>query len=525
MVPPTPGTEPVSPAEGLIFELLRELELPGWTYCFHSVNLPKHLFKRACEIDFLLLGERGLLSLEVKGGGVSCTDGVWKTRTGKGSEFSLSESPFQQAHSARTALEDKLRGELGSETVRRTVFGHGVIFPDVDFNVGGIEWDPEMVVDRAALHGGALQGVLDRLGGYWERKDPVRKPLSEVDVEAYRAAVRPRFELVPSLRYSGRAIERQLRTLTEQQYRVLDDCARNDRLIIDGGAGTGKTMLAAELARRSKADGSRVLVACHSIVLTGFLRRQPGIEAREVVQFDQIEDLDPGSVDLLIVDEAQDVINEQDLHLADQVLSGGLVDGRWVMLLDSNNQRGLVGSYEKASMDRLVKEIRAASRTLQDNCRNTTEIVKETQDRTDADLGVTAAGHGEPVQLITGTPAEVAEAVADVLSLLDSEESLSDVVLLSPFELRSSLFHSLPGEWRRRIDRLDLMQPGKLERGRIGFAHIADFKGLESRYVILETSPEEDPHLARRLLYVGMTRARAGLWLVDGADPAKGQPR
>ena len=60
-----------SRAEIQIFNLLRALEVPGWTYAFHSFNLPEHQRKRVCEIDFLLLGERGLLVLEAKGGRVT----------------------------------------------------------------------------------------------------------------------------------------------------------------------------------------------------------------------------------------------------------------------------------------------------------------------------------------------------------------------------------------------------------------------------------------------------------------------
>lgn len=514
MVPPQLDAQHAKAAERLAFEMLAGLEIPGWTYCFHSLNLPGHQYKRACEIDFLLLGERGLLVLEVKGGGVSCTDGVWQTQTGRGGVHRLSESPFQQAQSARFELERRLQREVGVEVAHRTVFGHGVVFPEVEFRLEALEWAPEMVVDHSDMNSVGFRNALDRLGRYWEQKDERRGALTEVEVEKYRTTIRPVFDLVPGIRFVGRKIERQLHSLTQQQYRVLDECEGNARLIIDGGAGTGKTMLAAELARRAKADGVRVLVTCRSMVLTAFLHRQ-GVDPEDAIHFEGLSDIRPASVDMLIVDEAQDVINEQDLRTLDRIVGGGLADGRWVMLLDSNNQRGLVGSYEEASMRLLTGDIRAARRRLIDNCRNTTEIVKETQARTAADLGIAPAGHGDPVAFISGTRGEATEAIAEVLARLDSEVSLNDVVLLSPFELRRSIFHSLPDKWRRRVDRLDLMRPGKLESGRIGFAQIAPFKGLESRYIFLEAPSAADPDLTRRLLYVGMTRARAGLWVIS----------
>src|ERR1700678_4548987 len=97
-----------SRAERDVFELFKSLEAPGWAYAFHSLNLPEHERKRICEIDFLLLGEHGLLVLEVKGGGLSRRNGVWLSRDGRGISHRLKESPLEQANSAMFALEDKL---------------------------------------------------------------------------------------------------------------------------------------------------------------------------------------------------------------------------------------------------------------------------------------------------------------------------------------------------------------------------------------------------------------------------------
>ena len=55
-----------------------------------------------------------------------------------------------------------------------------------------------------------------------------------------------------------------------------------------------------------------------------------------------------------------------------------LVNGQWAFLLDSNNQRGLVGRYEDDAMEELLS-YRPAKIRLIDNCRNTVEIVADTQ--------------------------------------------------------------------------------------------------------------------------------------------------
>ncbi|WP_020573056.1 nuclease-related domain-containing DEAD/DEAH box helicase [Salinispora arenicola] len=524
IIPPQIVGRKPSNAERHVFELLMTLELPGWTYCFHSLNLPEHPYKRACEIDFLLLGERGLLVLEVKGGGVSCRDGTWHTVTREGVPRRLKESPFTQAEQARLQLEQQLKRGFGYETVGRTVFGHGVVFPDIDFDEMSIEWAPEMVIDRQALMIAGLGDCLEQLSQFWEKKPGGRGPLSKAQVEAYRDRIRPTFDRVLSIRQLSGLVEASLHELTERQYRFLDASSANRRLILSGGAGTGKTMLAAELARRAKAAGDRVVLTCRSAVLAAFLRSQTGLDAADVVPFDKLVEQAPSGADLLIVDEAQDVINEADLTLIDRALAGGLAGGRWVLFLDANNQRGLVGRYDDAAMKRLIEEFHAAQLGLSDNCRNTTQIVKATRERTNADLGTTEAGQGEPVRFVTGSRTTVVNAVAETLEMLDTEVPLNEVVLLSPFDLAQSLFGALPDEWRHRIDRLDLLQLRRPGPGRIGFAQVADFKGLESRHVLLEEPASIDPETARRLLYVGMTRARTSLWVLT-ADPAEGADR
>ena len=50
-------------------------------------------------------------------------------------------------------------------------------------------------------------------------------------------------------------------------------------------------------------------------------------------------------------------------------------------------------------------------------------------------------------------------------------------------------------------------------RSRFGFATIADFKGLESRFILLADIAMKGHELDLPALYVGMTRARIGLWI------------
>jgi hypothetical protein len=503
-----------SRAEQEIFSQLAALEVAGWEYAMHSTNLPEHDRKRVCEIDFLLLGERGLLALEVKGGEIVLKKDVWHTLDLKGNRHRLKESPLKQAQTSMFALENVLRRTTDPGLVGRTVFGYGVVFPDSEFDAVSVQWTPEMVINSLRLASEGWADCLDRLGAFWEDKPEPRGPLSTEDVERYLNVLRPDFDRVLSLRRLDDLVEKELVALTKSQYKALDLHHWNPRLVFEGGAGTGKTMLAVEMCRRVRDSGKRVLLTCRSHVLAAFIRSQQELDDITAVPFDQVPSLGSDAFDVVVVDEAQDVINRRDLDALDAVLVGGLLDGSWVFFLDSNNQRGLVGHYEDDAMVWL-RSHRPVFFPLMDNCRNTIEIVHATQERTGADLGVTKAGHGREVVVIDGDRDKAVTAVAATLAELeDHDVPLHQIVLLSPHSLTSSIFAELPDEWLERVNVLDLMRMRKPERGHVGFARVAEYKGLESRYVVLEVDEVADEQAARAQLYVGMTRAKAALWVV-----------
>jgi hypothetical protein len=81
------------------------------------------------------------------------------------------------------------------------------------------------------------------------------------------------FELRAPLAFELAEEERELYHLTEQQYRVLDMLARQPRVAIAGCAGSGKTFLAVEKARRLAAQGFRVLLVVFNVLLADHLQR------------------------------------------------------------------------------------------------------------------------------------------------------------------------------------------------------------------------------------------------------------
>lgn len=517
MLPEVIDPDTKSDAERTLFRRLGLLDDEHWLVALHSLNLAEHRWKRTGEIDFLLISKHGIFVLEVKGGDVTCERGTWRFTNRYGHVTRKRASPFSQAGTAMYALQERLEGLLDPALVARTAFGYGVVFPDQEFTLESVEWAPEMVLDRSQLD--RQDGVarsLNRLAAYWRAKPGSRnRVLTADDVDKYLEVLRPDYDVVPTLQRIAEAAEQELAVLTARQYEALDSHNRNERMLFEGGAGTGKSMLAVELCRRQAQEGRRVLFTCESPLIASHVAAQPGLD-RVVISTAESLPAEGADFDVLVVDEAQDVMNVDRLLQLDGLLKGGLQDGRWYFFLDGNNQRGLTGSYDKDGEDYLLAA-RPARFTLSDNCRNTSTIVDRVTDLTGADVGVSTAGQGPDVEIVPTSGARTIGKAAGLIldRLVGGGVEANQIMLLSPLPFAESGLSRLPRKWLQRVEPVDARTWADRPSSRLGFATIADFKGLESPFVILADVqlPESAPQPSSRL-YVGMTRARVGLHIV-----------
>ena len=506
-----------SQAEIRMFDQLRAAfsgpDQNGW-FAMHSLNLPRHEYKRFGEIDFVVCGPDGLFVLEVKGGGVSCHEGVWETTNRFGETERLRESPFKQAEGALHGLREKLHASLPNIFV----VGYGVVMPDVERLPDSAEWDRAVLADGRDFR--QFEKWLERFIRYWRAKDTRKPAASPSQLNVLQQHLRPDFEAVVPLHVSAHDVETRIARLTEDQLRLIDVVEVNPRVICSGGAGTGKTMLALELAKRWGAAGMKTVLACHSPWLKRYLERNavPGLIV-SLAESIQVAAKRAGieKFDALIVDEGQDILNMDALDRLDNCLCGGISEGRWCFFHDTNNQSGLCGSYVPDAYDYL-ESFCPVQIPLRTNCRNTLPILQRIQGALDADMGNSGVGDGPAVREIHVADAEGAiQALEKELRVLVDGDGFNpgDIVVLSPFPFAQSWTSYLPEDLRDSISVLDDASPRNVNRHTIGFAQIGEFKGLESEVIVLVDMPGPGhSENLRSCHYVGMSRARALLSMI-----------
>lgn len=561
MIPPDcPIETPIG--EAILFRKLRDDPgTDGWVV-LHSLELRKHRTKSEGEIDMvILIPGQGVLCLEVKGCEVTRRDGLWIYPYG-----TSVEGPFRQASRAMHSLRDYLQRR--DPNLAGLLFFSAAAFTRINFNEESPEWHPWQIIDARTLgrmpislvitrileH--AHQHILSKLGKRSWYDDQLSRPTPD-QVRRMSAFLRGNFEYVVQPRGDIQRIEESLLRLTEEQYDALDAIQDNSRVILKGLAGTGKTYLAIEAARRAVADGKRTLLLCFNRLLAdwiktamqdipekganllrcvhfhGLLREVAGdgIPMRNEREFwahelpamviDHLlaENRSLPQFDMLLVDEAQDLLTDDYLDVLDLLVAGGLAGGHWAFFGDFERQAIFLagGGVTAANMlDALGKRAPYhANFTLRINCRNAGPIAETLTLACNIRPGYSRflnEMEGASVDPSFWRNCENQEemlevAVAELRRTFHSDE----IVILSIKADEKSCVGQVAAVGHGKY--IPLRESGKSGKSGIRYGSIHAFKGLEAPAIIV-TDIEHLDEQARALLYVGMSRARIRLFLL-----------
>ena len=517
----------------------------------HSLDLAPWNRSRRTELDFLVIvPDTGLLCIEVKSQDTISFDGSnWQPAT-------IKRSPFKQAADAAHTFHRCL-SELAPR-FRHVPVVHCCVFPrarfDITTNLSVPVWE---LMDVRAFRGhhGAAEFCADlktRMLMAVEADPNLRALSTRLDrgqIESIVNSCLPIQKRHEGKRERIEQRERDVETLLrDQQKPILRLATSNERLLIAGPAGTGKTLIAMEVARRMAARNKRVALLCFNQLVGDWLVKQLADELTDYPNLvvgralkvmadlsavtipkdpspsfwdgellDRIQDYitnpefdSTAAFDYLVVDKAQDLLARPRLwECVQSFVAGGLDRGSYCLFGDFDHQV----LSDRRSLNESLDAVHSAGRPtvyrLTENCRNYRIV-------------------GESAVRLSGMPQPVYEAYRrsggsvqdyDIAFYTDDDEQR----------------HQL-SNWLRELKALGYRQPeitvlsfcaaeesvaARLERegfrlapawrqtiAAVPYASVHAFKGMENKVVILTDVVLFDPAFHRDLFYTGMTRAR-----------------
>lgn len=538
MIPGKISGQTESSAERRLFTKIESELSDDWSV-LHSLGLASHSRKPWAEIDFVLVGPTGVYCLEVKGGGVACSNGVWTTKDKKGDTHSLKESPFSQVGSASAALHRFLFANTAA--IKNSLTGYCVAVPDVTFTVSSPEVIRDVLYDdRDGSR--PFADFVDRVGKYWHSRitsASVDGKLSSSDRQSILKALAPDFDLRPSLRSQVGQVEGELARFTNQQEQTFKAILDNPRVIVRGGAGTGKTFLALNEAHRLASQGKKVLLTCFNKRLAHHLAPAAvGFPTLRIVHLHglmsevvsaagletQLPDAEPADLfqvfypelalraflddaqsafDALVIDEGQDVLIEPYVDLFDGMLAGGLRKGTWRLFVDP--YQDIFEGTAPRGLSRFL-EVNPTACRLTLNCRNTNPIAVTTSLLSGAPLDDVSTIDGPDVvaEWYTGQEEGRHKASKIVRQWVQAGIRPAEIVVLSHRTLQNScLAAGLVSAPVRLAD----VASGPLPADSVAFSTIHAFKGLEATAAVLVDVDDILGPQNAAAVYVGASRA------------------
>ena len=559
-------------SESMVFNALKNNDHTGNWIVFYSLYVPKP-GKDSFEIDFLVIIPKyfSVICLEVKGGSYDMEKGEWYPLDPSGRRRArLGKSPQDQVTNTMYAMKkhcetNKLKG-FGK--IEYLSLGCAVAFTDLS--------KPSPLPDHLVHHlahsiwssdvqnGDKLCKKLEEIAkNMYKRRGP-RNEKEEEKADIYLADLQANLEPSSMPNLKNRIFSSDLATLrkellvpTNDQLRSLELVNDNDCCVITGAAGTGKTVLAMDLAKqRCEENGKKVALLCSNPYLSNRFERWSRtlsndsggtVVAGTLEEFSTFGSKKQEKFDYLIVDEAQNLCDKKSRSLMDRFLNGKLTNGCWAMFGDFTHQH--ISNPDVTKTTKTGEEVLAELKKiyprmtlgrLKINCRNTYEIAAAFSMFLGIDSLPRSGVHGPLIQTkYFNTQKDLNDLLDNLVTDFKNREFHSrQIILLSG---SSDDFNTVPqrqyGGWKllnvreahggRKLDREEVPDvSGDSSPKTLRYSNIHDFQGLESEVVILVIpltgkqvvvgGSATLPHYVhlRRVLYTGMSRAKAILVIV-----------
>lgn len=563
MIPAYPR-EGANASERKVFSALEGIQGHDDWVAIHSLGIGRHASAFQGEADFIILAPgQGILIIEVKSPAyVQYKGGDWYLDRVP----SPHKDPLKQLDGARGSIRRHLRERdllTGSEPIARLIWFTSIGRHQFENKTPGdlqfFEWELGWS-DDLSRPAWLIEKTLAEYNRWYSSVDEVANDPAALAVE--------RVELVADVLVSDfvakqtpeeRAHERrvtEMKLLGSQEV-VLELTDTNDHVYFEGPAGTGKSYLIAQSARRLNREGRKTLVACWNVLMADELQRfVGGLPNVDVADLNSLmlrligmpanpadaphkwytrelperaiavlrDKPHLGGYEAICIDEFQDIAgNLLLLELTFALAGTGRPAGTKLVFAGDSRQQIMRRVDEHVNPYAIAKSLipDLVHVRVRRNCRAVPGLTSAVESTLRQHLGYTrhrvaksVPGGLSTVDIVNGN--EAGALVAALRDLLQ-HHAPEDIVVLSPFAEKRSLAGRLLARPEKSQDerwlRKQLQEEGL--PGKIRWRSVFKFKGLDADAVVLtDLGPEAKDFVAAQklewsdLLYVALTRAK-----------------
>lgn len=532
MIPLKPLEIPEHSREDEMFDALENLS--DDYYVFHSFRIITNdgNIIHESETDFVIFNRyKGIMCIEAKAGAVRCQNDTWFYQSGVEMKHG---GPFKQADLNKWKL-SKYFEKVGLSTLLdKCKLTHAIWFPSIStISINQInmpvDGDRNIVLSLEDLVDSSR--TIERIFDLDFRGQP-QTSLTEAEANKIIDSVLcPSFDLLPLKSIELDHKRNVYGKMLKEQSNILNFLEEQPFATISGVAGTGKTLIAIEKARRHADNGDNVLFLCFNKYLCERLKKNYNYDNVHYYTIDgfacsichseyaDFDELDTKLLELsynnafpykhIIVDEGQDFGQ-------DRIEEASVLDTLEDIVLDENVNGSYYVFYDKNQLIQgynVPKSIEDADckLTLYKNCRNTENIaITSMRPLKDAKKPKMFSGciTGESPQIFISKENNkqfdfINKAIKDLLN-----QKIQDIVILTCSTEDKSIMSG-------RVSNGTYSSSGKDFK----FTTCRKFKGLEADAVILvDVSKDNLIGNDTLVFYVGASRARFNLYISAQLD-------
>lgn len=534
-----------SPGElDLLKKLYHYKNEADWTVIY-SLHIKEHIAQSLGEADMVIaMPSVGFLVVEVKHhkkGSFNKITGDWQL----GQDKPKKRSPFIQLEENRISFQEKIK-EL-FPTLKNVFCWELLVFTRIKKIESQFEFNREDYInyDDFKLEGKEFLNLFsDRL---FKKKELSKPSLFFIDQKApdrsqinlfnqIRKSID--FEMTPNMRKE--ILSKDLkRVFTEHQLYIYNHMKNNSKLLIEGPSGTGKTLLAMEAAKQANNDGNRTLFLCFNSLLGNYLKNELNdlenievytkleffkkiigdigkIETDENLYFKNLTNLVTEFLinnekeflkfDQIILDEAQDILDQETVDILDLILKSGLKNGIYSFFGDFDFQN--VQNKKLIDIEKFKNNYAPFSSVLKENCRNMPDMIQTAKFYCKYNPYTRVLRHDEnsdPIIEIYNNNSDLLEKLEKLINSLVQQKFKFDEITVLTFKSKEKSI----------LKKLDFNGSQDLKYiKRLNVKTIREFKGMENNVIIIVELEKLESEIDRQLLHIAMTRPLEKLCLL-----------